>query len=297
MPKLLKQKFAATTTTPTAADADACCPWRGEGVSNCPTEYTDYSTGSCDSAMDKYCMTQDVELDEFFKPRKTSSGETIYTAPNLFRSGDRCKEWMRYRKQGSATDTFDKVCMNTTNKVFLDKAKTKVGYAIDLPECACIKARENLAKSGKYATVAPECVLTSCVLQKGDGWSTYDQSINTCNVTYCEMNLKDVGIAAGDSVDPSFTVKQSCGTTQPPPSDPNVKPPVSNVEDVSPPSSSSGSGDSSDSSGSDGTNIGMAIGISVGIAVLVLVIAFFVMRARRNVSFGRRMFTRVPRRA
>ena len=287
----LKQKFAATT-----ADADTCCPWRGEGVSNCPTEYTDYSSGSCDTAMEKYCLTQDVELDESFNPRKNSSGETIYTAPNLFRS-DMCSEWMRIRKQGTATSTFEKVCANTNNKVFLDQAKTKVGYAMDLPECACIKARENLATSSRYATVAPECVLTSCVLQRAKGWSTYDQSINTCNVTYCEMNLKDVGIAAGDSVDPSFSVKQSCGATQPPPSDPNVKPPVSNVEDVSPPSSSSGSGDSSDSSGSDGTNIGMAIGISVGIAVLVLVIAFFVMRARRNVSFGRRMFTRVPRRA
>ena len=274
------------STTPSA---DACCPWRGEGVTNCPTQFKDYSTGDCDSAMEKYCLTQDVELDEYFQPRKTAGGETIYTAPNLFRS-DMCAEWMRNRKQATATNTFEKVCSNTTNKVFVDKAKTKVGPAVELPECACIKARDNLAKSPRLATVAPECVLTSCVLQKAKGWSTYDQSMNTCNVTYCEMNMNDVGITAGDKVDTNFIVKQNCGSTAPPPPDPNVKPPSSAIEDAGSPTSPDGS-----TSGSGGST---SVIVAVTLVVLVLLIVTVVVRRRRAaVGFGRRRWvTRGPRR-
>jgi hypothetical protein len=235
--------------------------------------------------MEKYCLTQDVELDHLGVPRKTADGAPIYTAPNLFRS-DMCKEWMRNRLQSTGTNTFEKVCANGTNKVFLDKAKTKVGYAIDLPECSCISARDALAKSNRLNTVAPECILSKCLAQKGQGFATWNQQQNTCQMTYCEMNFKDVEITAGDEVSANF--KQQCGSTSQPPSDPNVKPPESDVETVESPRPFA----------TEASRAVLIVSIVGGAIVLVIMIALIIKFMRRPKSvafqFGKRNLRTAP---
>jgi hypothetical protein len=270
-PKNKKKKMTVGT-------ADECCPWKGalEGPNarTCADNTKDYSSSTCDTSMDKYCRIQDRDFDSMYRPASDTDGTPVFTKPNLFRA-DMCGLWMTTRKEFQGTLTLEDACKDRSKKVYLDDTKTKIGYAMDLPECSCVRARENFKKAVEKGIkgaeeVPPECISSDCLMNSQ--WKTATQEKNPCQVVSCKMEIRDLSMVAGDDFTANYT--QACGQKA-----------GTDAKGVLP-SATAGSKNnntraSSTKDGSGSQKMGVIVGVSV-IAVGILAVGFMAYKKKMS---------------
>jgi hypothetical protein len=196
--------FSATKTTP-GTDVE-CCPTGGkpaDSTKTCSSDFTDFSKGKCDTAMDAYCRKFEQDgylMDGKFIAYKTVDGKPVYKKPN-FAVAPLCSQWIETRK-ANATSTIENVCRSNV-PVYLDTARTKIGLPKDLPECGCITALDEARAAGKKWPV--ECVDARCTL---GGIKTNAMEKTACNIVSCDINMEDVKFL-GKNMD--VNIQQNCG--------------------------------------------------------------------------------------
>lgn len=255
---LLKKPFGSTKKTP-GTDVE-CCPTGGKPADSsktCSSDYTDFSAGKCDTAMDAYCRKFEQDgylLDGKFIAYKTSDGKTVYKKPN-FAVAPLCKQWIEMRK-ANVTSTIENVCRANV-PVYLDTARTKIGLPKDLPECGCITALDEARAAGKKWPV--ECVDARCTL---GGVKTAAMEKTACNIVSCDINVEDTKFL-GDNMDVTF--QQNCGN---PDGTPAAK----------------ATGDSVPAGGEKTSSTNKTLFIGVGVLLVLVLILVIVMVTKKKPS-------------
>lgn len=153
-----------------------------------------YKDGGCDDVMANYCLNPDNSFNEY------------------------CKKWINdtnniFTKKSSSVvdDTIDAICKNPIN------SKKK--------ECACITGINKIVSSLQGNKEIPlHCVLSDCTNNR-HAYKT-SSMLQTCNLTYCNVNLNNVKTAAKSA---GIEINQNCGNVEEK-TQPNTKTDTTNAE-------------------------------------------------------------------